>query len=149
MTTRSSIEAFVAQPAIALAGISRCGRKFGNLAYRELTDRGYRVYPIHPSVDVIGGIRCYRTFEDLPEKVDAALIVLPPAQAVRAVKELAACGIRNVWLQQGAESQEVLRACQELGLNSISGECILMFAKPKSYHKVHRWLWGLLGKLPA
>src|SRR5689334_9740059 len=122
MTTRSSIETFVAQPAIALVGISRCGRKFGNLAYRELSDRGYRVYAIHPAADVIGGIRCYRSFKDLPEKLDAALVVLPPAKAVPAIKEIAASGIRNVWLQQGAESEEVLRTCHALGLNTISGE---------------------------
>jgi hypothetical protein len=23
-----------------------------------------------------------------------------------------------------------------------------MFARPTSYHKVHRWVWGMLGKLP-
>jgi len=149
MSSRRSVEAFVDQPAVALLGMSRSGKKFGNFAYRELTDRGYRVYPIHPVADLIGGVRCYRSFEALPERVDAALIVTSPVQTLAAVKQAAAAGVRCIWLQQGAESPKVMEACHELGLDTVSGECILMFAKPKSYHKVHRWLWGLLGKLPA
>jgi hypothetical protein len=30
----------------------------------------------------------------------------------------------------------------------VHGECILMFAQPSSFHRLHRWVWGLLGKLP-
>jgi len=148
MTSRRSVETFIAQPSIALLGISRSGKKFGNYAYRQLTAQGYRIYPIHPSADVIAGIRCYRNFKELPEQVDAALIVLPPVQALAAVKEAASSGVHHIWLQQGADSPGVLQACRELGLDTVSGECILMFAKPKGVHKAHRWLWGVLGKLP-
>ena len=149
MTSRRSVETFLAQPSIALLGVSRSGMKFGNFAYRTLTARGYRVYAIHPCADLIGGIRCYRNFKELPEHVDAALIVLPPAKAVTAVKDAASSGIHHIWLQQGAESGEVSEACHELGLNTVAGECILMFAKPKGIHKAHRWLREVFGRLPA
>ncbi len=148
-TLRAAIEQFVAQPAIALAGLSRSRKKFGNLAYRELTAKGYRVYPIHPSAEIIEGVRCYRRLADLPERVDAMLVVVPPAEAVAVVREAAAAGIHHVWLQQGAESVDVLKTCHDLGLTFVWGECILMYAHPTSYHKVHRWLWRMLGKLAA
>jgi hypothetical protein len=143
------IDEFVSQPALALMGMSRSGKKFGNFAYRELVSKGYRVYPIHPDVKAIHGVRCYSDFEDLPERIGGALVVLPPAKALSAIRKAAAAGIRRVWLQQGSESPDVIKACQELGIDAISGECLLMFTRPTSYHKVHRWLWGLLGKLPA
>lgn len=148
MTSRASIDAFLAQPALALVGISRGGKKFGNLAFRELVAKGYRVYPIHPAAETIEGARCYQRITDVPEHLDAALVVVPPAEALRAVRQAAAAGIHHVWLQQGAESPDVLEACRELGLDVVSGECVLMFAKPASYHKVHRWIWQILGKLP-
>jgi predicted CoA-binding protein len=56
MTSKAAIDAFVAQPALALVRISRSGGKFGNLACRELARKGYRVYPIHPSADAIDGL---------------------------------------------------------------------------------------------
>ncbi len=149
MTSKAAIDRFLAQPALALVGMSRSGRKFGNLAYRELTTKGYRVYPIHPSADMIDGARCYRRFADLPEHVDAVLVVVPPAKAAATVREAAAAGIHHVWLQQGAESPELLQVCSDLGIEPISGGCVLMFARPTGYHKAHRWIWQLLGKLPA
>jgi predicted CoA-binding protein len=149
MTSLKSVDAFIAQPALALVGLSRSGKKFGNLALRELKSKGYRVYPIHREATVIDGVACYRRFADLPEHVDAVLVVVPPAEAASVIKEAADAGIHHVWLQQGAESPAVLRACTELGLDTVAGECILMFAKPTSYHRVHRWVWGALGKLPA
>ena len=64
-------------------------------------------------------------------------------------RDAAEAGIRHVWLQQGAESPYVASLCSELGLNAVLGECILMFAQPqKFFHKPHRWMWGLMGKLP-
>jgi predicted CoA-binding protein len=149
VASRASIDAFVAQPALAMVGLSRSGRKFGNLACRELRAKGYRVYPIHPSAEIIDGVRCYTRFADLPEPVDALLVVVPPAQAANAIREAAAAGIHHVWLQQGAESADVLKLGRDLGLDVVAGQCILMFTKPTSYHKVHRWIWDLLGKVPA
>jgi hypothetical protein len=129
--------------------MSRSGRKFGNFAYRALVSKGYRVYPIHPNAADIRGVRCYPDFAALPEHIENVLVVVPPAQAITAVRSAAAAGIRHVWLQQGSESPEVLNACRDLGQDVISGECILMFARPAGYHKAHRWVRGLLGKLPA
>ena len=149
MSSKARIDEFVSESALALVGMSRTGKRFGNFAYRALTSKGYRVYPIHPFADEINGVRCYSGYANLPEKVENALIIVPPAQAVDAVRKAAAAGIRRVWLQQGSESPEVLDVCRELGLNAISGECILMFARPAGFHKVHRWVWGLLGKAPA
>ena len=149
MTSQAAVDAFLANPALALVGMSRSGRNFGNFAYRELTRKGYRVYPVHPIADTLDGHRAYRRFADLPERVDAALIVVPPDEAARVVREAATAGIHHVWLQQGAESPQVLAACREAGVDAVAGECVLMFAQPTGYHKFHRWLWRILGKLPG
>ena len=149
MSTKAMIEDFLSRPAMALFGMSRSGKKFGNYAYRALVAKRYRVYPVHPTASSIDGIRCYSEVAHIPEHIETALIVLPPAQAIQALRKAATGGVRQVWLQQGAESPEVLAECENLGLETISGECILMFAKPAGFHKAHRWLWGVLGKLPA
>src|SRR5262245_18054782 len=107
------IDEFVSVPARALIGMSRSGGKFGNRAYRTLISKGYRAYPIHPSVGSIRGVRCYSNLADLPERVEAALVVVPPVAAMKVVRTAAAAGIRMVWLQQGSESPEVLNACRE------------------------------------
>jgi predicted CoA-binding protein len=149
MTSAKSIEAFLANPSIAVVGVSRSGKGFGNAACRSLRTQGYRVYPVNWSAPTIDGIRCYSRLSDLPERVNAVLVVVPPPQAVDVIRDAAAAGIRHVWLQQGAESPDVIRLGAELGLDVVAGECILMFAQPTGIHKAHRWLRQITHRLPA
>ncbi len=74
---------------------------------------------------------------------------MPPDETERVVRDAAAAGIPRVWKLQGAESEEAIRFCEEHGISVVAGECILMFARPlRFYHKPHRCVWKLLGKLP-
>ena len=147
-TLQAPIESFIQSKSIAVYGVSRTGKKFGNFAYRALRERGYHLYPIHPEVDQVEGDRCFREIGDIPDNVDAALIVLPAVQAEAVLSQIASAGVKNIWLQQGAESDAALRICKEEGLNVVHGQCILMFAEPSGFHKVHQWIWKLLGKIP-
>jgi predicted CoA-binding protein len=76
-------------------------------------------------------------------------VVVPSIAASEVVRDAAAAGVRHVWLQQGAESPALVALCRHLGLTVVSNECVLMHAQPKGFHKLHRWIWGALGKLPA
>ncbi|UCH10584.1 MAG: CoA-binding protein [Fidelibacterota bacterium] len=149
MNRQAAVNDFLAQRNLAVVGVSRSGKKFGNMAYRELKEKGYRLFPIHPEADELEGDTCYPNFDTLPEEVGGVLVVVPPQHTEQVVHDAAAANIKHVWLQQGAESEEAVRFCQENGISVTHGECILMFAQPMKFlHKPHRWVWKLLGKLP-
>lgn len=149
MTTRADVDDFLAQKTLAVVGVSRDPKKFGNAAFRELRTKGYRLFPVNPNAERVEEETCYPSLRDLPELVGGALLVVPPEQTEQAVRDAVAAGIPRVWMQQGAESEAAIRFCQEHGISVVYGECILMFAEPTSFgHKMHRWVWGLLGKLP-
>jgi hypothetical protein len=57
--------------------------------------------------------------------------------------------MRNLWLVPGSESSEAMEFCRSRAINLIHGECPLMFARPKGMLRLHRWLWGVLGKQPT
>ena len=148
-TTRAAVDDFISQETLAVVGVSRDQKKFGNAAYRALKEKGYRVFPINRSVDTVEGDRCYASLSALPEKVDGVVIVVPPQETEQVVREAQAAGIPRVWMQQGAESEAAIRYCQENGLREVHGECIMMFAPPvNSVHRWHRVAWKVLGKLP-
>jgi predicted CoA-binding protein len=149
VTSKAVVDDFVSQKTLALVGVSRQPKKFGNYALRELTQRGYRIFPVHPAAENIEGAKCYPSLRQLPEAVGGVVVVVPPTQTENVVRDAAAAGIKRVWIQQGAGSPDAIRFCQENGISEIHGECILMFAGPvKSVHNFHRWIWRLLGKLP-
>lgn len=146
--TQHSVDAFLAQPSFALVGVSRSGEKFGNVILRTLTAKGMRIYPLHPVLDTVDGVTCYRHFDDMPQPVGGVIVCVAPAEAVSVVRDAAEAGIRHVWLQQGAESPYVANLCIELGVDAVIGECILMFANPTGVHRFHRTVEAVLGRLP-
>jgi hypothetical protein len=145
----AAIEDFVAQRTLAVVGVSRSGKKFANAAYKELQSKGYSVIPVNPAAETVEGQPCYPSLLALPGPVDGAIVIAPREQALQIVRDAAAAGIRRVWLQQGAESQVAIDACQAAGISVVAGECILMFAKPSHWiHRAHRFGRALFGSMP-
>jgi uncharacterized protein len=143
-----AIQDFVNCRRIAVVGVSRTGKGFGSLALTELRARGYQVFPVNPAMAEVGGERCYPDLASLGGQIDAAVVVLPPAEAVKVLDQAADAGVRHIWLQQGAESVEATAQAQARGLNVVTGRCILMYAPPvRSFHRWHRGWVRLTGKL--
>ncbi len=150
MSTRVAIDEFLAQRSLALVGVSRDGQRgFGNAVRKELSQKGYQLFVVHPEADKIGDQPCAHSLADVASQVGGVVLVTPPDQTLRLVEEAAALGVRRVWMQQGAESPEAIAACQQHGIALVHGECILMFAEPTAwFHRAHRWVRGAFGELP-
>jgi predicted CoA-binding protein len=114
-----------------------------------LRNKGYRVFAVNPGCKEVQNEPCYAALSELPEPVDAALIVVRRDKTEEVVREAAAAGIRRIWMQQGAESPEAVRFCEAHDISVVAGKCVLMHARPNGIHKFHRWLWGVLRKLPS
>ncbi len=142
------IEQFVSAKRIAVVGMSRSGKKFGNMAAKELKMKGYDVFPVHPEVNEIDGFACARSLSSLSGKIDAVWISVPSQNVSPILHEAADMGLKNIWLQQGAWSSEVQKTIDQLNVPVISKKCIMMYAPPvKSVHKFHRTIKGIFGRL--
>jgi uncharacterized protein len=109
-------------PSAILLGVSTDRRKFGNKSLRAHRDAGFDIFPIHPTEKVVEGITCYPSVDSLPEIVfDRVSIYLPPTIAIKALESLQAREIREVWLNPGVDTLEVIQEGKRLGLNLICG----------------------------
>lgn len=150
MTLQKSVDEFLQCKNLAVVGVSRKSSKFGNVIYKELKKKGFNVYGVNPNMDNVEGDKCYHSLRELEGKIDGIVNVVSKAQTSDVAKEANEIGIKNIWMQQGSESEEAIKYCNENGINEIHKECILMFADPvNSIHGVHRWLWKVMGKLPS
>jgi predicted CoA-binding protein len=126
LTSPSDIDRFLSLRSFAVVGASRDRSKYGNIVYRELRSRGFRVFAVNPRAAEIEGEPSYPALDALPEPVDGAVIVVPPAETERAVRAAVAGGIRAIWMQPGAESEAAIRTCEENGLCTIHSACVLL-----------------------
>jgi predicted CoA-binding protein len=147
--TRQSIEAFLAKQPLAVVGVSHSPDKFGNYLYREIKKSGRKVYAVNPSLDMVEGDRCYAGLGALPEKPQGVVLVVQPQTTLQVLDEMAKLDIHSAWIQQGADSPDGEKKAAELGIDLVSGECLMMFLEPmQSIHRWHRTFKSVLGQLP-
>ncbi len=104
---------------VVVIGASNDRRKFGNKAVRAFLRQGYDVVPVNTHETQIEGLQTYRSVLDVPGHVDMATVYLPPEAGLEIIDDIARKGITEVWLNPGAESQELVARAQALGLQPI------------------------------
>jgi predicted CoA-binding protein len=108
------------KPTIAIVGASMQRGKFGNKAVRAYAQQGYEVFPIHPRAESIEGFRAYRSVLDVPvAELDRVSFYVPPIVGLQIIEDVARKPVREVWLNPGAESPELIARARELGLNVV------------------------------
>jgi len=147
MAVQDLVSEFLSQRKLALVGISRSGKRFGNAIFKDLRTKGYQIYPVHPEAQAIDGQACSPSVLELREKVGGVVLVVPPPVTEKVVREVVQAGIPRVWMQQGSESAAAIRYCEENKVGVVHGRCILMFAEPAAFlHRAHHWIWRLFNK---
>ena len=110
---------------VAVIGASKDQRKFGNKAVRAFVKRGYDVYPVNPHETEVEGLKAFKSVTELPIRPDMVTVYVPPTVLLGILPEIAARGCDELWLNPGAESDEVLAEAERLGLNTIQACSIL------------------------
>ena len=125
--TEDPIERFLTSPAYGVVGASPRRHKYGNKVLRCYQQNGRRVIAVNPRETVIEGATCVATVLDLPDDVQSISVITPPPVTERVVDEAIRKGIKHVWMQPGAESDQAVAACQAAGINVIAdGSCVLV-----------------------
>jgi predicted CoA-binding protein len=110
---------------VAVIGASSNRNKFGNKALRAFERQGYSVLAINPNEQEVEGHRTYASVLDVPGDIDMATMYVPPRIGVQVIEQIARKGIPEVWLNPGADGDEVLRRARELGVHTIQA-CSIM-----------------------
>lgn len=121
------IETFLAAPAFAVAGASDDTYKYGHKCYKCYLQHGLKAYPLNPNCQTVMGNPCYPDLASLPEPVESLSIITPPAVTEKVIDDAIKCGVKNIWLQPGAESRPAIERAQKAGIEVIyGGPCLLV-----------------------
>jgi len=110
---------------VAVVGASSNRSKFGNKALRAYERQGYTVLAINPNEKEVEGHKTYASVLDVPGPIDMATVYVPPEIGVRVMEELAKKQIPEVWLNPGADGDDVVARARELGLKTIQACSII------------------------
>jgi len=110
----------------AVVGASSNEEKYGYKVFKDLLDAGYKVLPIHPSEKEILGEEVYASLSDVKEKIDVVIFVTQPKVTEKVLEEVKILGIKNVWLQPGAQSDAAIQFCKKNHIECIHDACIMI-----------------------
>lgn len=127
MTIQEQIEQFLASPSFGVVGASTNRHKFGNKVLRCYLQHDRKAVPVNPNEAEIEGIPCVATINDLPADALSISMITPPDVTLKLVPLAVEKGVRNIWMQPGAEHPDAVALCREKGVNVIAdGSCLLV-----------------------
>lgn len=150
MKTRKDIEKFLTGNSFALCGLSRSGKKFSNMLFNKMIELNYSVYPVNPNTEIIGKSSVFNSLHNLPKDCNRVILMTPKNEGLNLIKEAITIGIQDIWVQQGAENQEIIEFSKNHPeYNIIYGYCLWMFISPGGFpHNFHKGILQILNKYP-
>ncbi|ETR75525.1 acetyl-CoA synthetase [Afipia sp. P52-10] len=132
-----SIHAMLHPRNIVVVGATDKPGNYAERIWNNLVKYKYEggMFPINARRDTIWGVKCYKDFNDLPEKPDHVLVLVPARFAVQVIRDAAAAGARSATIVtsgfselQDEESQrlavELQEAIDETGLAVTGPNCL-------------------------
>ena len=133
MTLQERIDEFLAGAPHAVIGASRDRAKYGNKVLRAYLQNDREVYPVNPNSKEVEGLDTFPDLASLPQAVYGISVITQPDVTLRIVEQAAELGIKNIWMQPGAESENAVQRAEQLGMNTIAGgPCVLVTLR---YHE--------------
>ena len=113
---------------VAVVGASTDRRKFGNKGVRAFVKAGWRVFPVNPSESEVEGFPAVKSVTDVTESLDVVNLYVPAAVGLKLLPAIAAKSPGELWINPGAESDELLAGAKRLGLRAVETCSIIRVA---------------------
>lgn len=110
---------------IAIVGMSPRPERPSNEVGIYFRDAGWDVYPVHPTAEIIDGMKVYASVKELPEKMDIVDIFVAAKRQGDIVEQTVENGAPVIWFQPGAENPVFEDLAEKAGLEVHSGTCTM------------------------
>ena len=109
---------------IAIVGLSDSPEKPSYGVAKYLISSGYNIFPVNPKYDSILGAKCYKSLNDIDEKIDIVDVFRRPEHILPVAEKAIEIEARVLWMQLGIINEEAAKLAHEAGLDVIMDRCI-------------------------
>lgn len=121
----SELQALLAQARnLAIVGLSPKPQRPSFMVANYMQQYGYNIIPVRPAANTILDQPVYKRLEDVPMKVDIAVIFRAADKVDEIVTSCIDCGIAVMWLQEGIVNMDAAARARDAGITVIMDLCI-------------------------
>jgi predicted CoA-binding protein len=116
-------------PTVAIVGASPDPAKYSHQACLRFAQRGYSVWPIHPSATEVAGLRVFASLADLPGRPDIVCMYVNPQRGLDLLEAIVAAAPTMLWLNPGADGEPLASAARARGLRVVEACSLVVLAQ--------------------
>ena len=110
---------------VAVVGLSnKLGRPSLTVA-SYLKGQGYKIIPVNPTIQEVGGDKCYPDLASVPDKIDIVDVFRKSDEVLPVVDAAIKIGAKVIWMQEGIVNEEAANKAREAGLLVVMDKCML------------------------
>ena len=110
---------------IAVVGLSDKPARDSHRVAAYLETRGYKIFPVNPTIEETLGEKSYGRLEDIPEPIDVVDIFRAPEHVPPIVESAIAIRAKVVWMQLGVVNEEAAEKARASGLTVVMDRCMM------------------------
>jgi len=121
---------------ICIVGASSKEKSIGYEILKSIKNYGFtgKIYPVNPHTNVILDFKCYKSIEEIEEKIDLGIVVVPKAFTEESIDQLIAKGVKSIILitagfrETGTEGElaekKILEKIKKSGARLVGPNCM-------------------------
>jgi len=117
---------------VAVLGASDNPEKYSYQAVKLLKEKGHKVFPVHPALKEIEGIKVYPSVRDIKEPIDTVSLYVSKTISSKIADDILGASPRRIILNPGAENPALASKAQSKGIQALSA-CTLVMLKTNQF----------------
>ncbi len=110
---------------VACVGVSSNPDKPSYGIFQYLSEAGYHMIPVNPTVPEILGQRTYPDLPSIPDKLDVVQLFRKPEDVPPFVDQAIQVGAKVVWMQEGIINEQAAARAEQAGLKVVMDRCMM------------------------
>ena len=110
---------------IAVVGFSPKPGRASHRVARQMQRFGFRIIPVRPGISEGLGVKAYPDLASVPGTIDLVDVFRSGKYIPEVVDQCLRLGIKNLWLQEGAEDEASAERARAAGMTVVMGRCIM------------------------
>jgi predicted CoA-binding protein len=111
---------------VVILGATPKPDRYAFKAMKSLQEHGYKAVPVNPAFTEVLGERCYPSIADVVEPIDTVTMYLGAARSTPLMDDIVKAKPRRIIFNPGAENEELARAAQAAGIETVNGCTLVM-----------------------
>ncbi|HOK76999.1 MAG TPA: CoA-binding protein [Verrucomicrobiota bacterium] len=120
---------------VAVLGASNKPDRYSFKAVQLLRQKGHAVYPVHPALAEVDGLRVWPSLSAIPVPLDTVTVYLSPKNQKHIADELLSSSARRVIFNPGTENSDLATQLRQRG-KEVQHACTLVLLTTGQFAKV-------------